>query len=113
MVSELSNGINELLELGNLLQIPIYPTWNALDITDYKYYAGRIGTYGGSGRNFGIQNSDLIISVGLRISGELLGNVKTFARAKKYLVDIINQILKKIFNKSNLMRIYIAMPKFF
>ena len=69
----LSNGINELLELGNLLQIPIYPTWNALDTvtSDYKYYAGRIGTYGGSGRNFGIQNSDLIISVGSRISGRI------------------------------------------
>ena len=68
--------------------------------SDYKYYAGRIGTYGGSGRNWN-QNSDLIISVGSRISGRITGgNVKTFARAaKKYLVDIDKSNLKKDFQQ--------------
>ena len=94
-----SNAIDELFDLGNILKIPIYPTWNALDTvtSDYEYYAGRIGTYGGAGRNFGIQNSDLLISIGSRISGRITGgNVKTFARAaKKYLIDIDKSNLKK------------------
>ena len=94
-----SDAISELENLGNKLQIPMYPTWNALDIvtSDYEYYAGRIGTYGGAGRNFGIQNSDLLISIGSRISGRITGgNVKTFAReAKKYIIDIDKSNLKK------------------
>jgi acetolactate synthase-1/2/3 large subunit len=77
----------------------MYPTWNALDIvcSDYEYYAGRIGTYGGSGRNFGVQNSDLLLSIGSRISGRITGgNVKSFARgAKKYMVDVDKPALQK------------------
>ena len=88
----LSNAVEDLLELGRKLKIPIFPTWNALDIvcSDYEYYGGRVGTYGGPGRNFGIQNSDLLLAIGSRISGRITGgNVKSFARgAKKYVVDI-------------------------
>lgn len=96
---KLSNAEEELLEIGKILQIPMYPTWNALDIvcSDYEYYAGRIGTYGGSGRNFGVQNSDLLLSIGSRISGRITGgNVKSFARgAKKYMVDVDKPALQK------------------
>ena len=98
-----ANAIDELHELGNLLKIPMYPTWNALDVvtSDYKYYCGRVGTYGGAGRNFGIQNSDLLISIGSRISGRITGgNVKTFARAaKKYMIDIDLGLLNKKFQQ--------------
>jgi len=87
-----SGAINELLELGRLLKIPVFPTWNALDIVcnDYEYYGGNIGTYGGKGRNFGIQNSDLLLAIGSRISGRITGgNIHSFARgAKKYMVDV-------------------------
>ena len=83
-----SDAVDDLHQLGNILKIPMYPTWNALDVvtSDYEYYCGRVGTYGGAGRNFGIQNSDLLISIGSRVSGRITGgNVKTFARAaKKY-----------------------------
>jgi acetolactate synthase-1/2/3 large subunit len=88
----LSGAEKTVLELGDLLKIPVFPTWNALDIicSDYEYYAGRIGTYGGPGRNFGIQNSDLLLAIGSRISGRITGgNVRSFARgAKKYVVDV-------------------------
>ena len=98
-----ANATDELHELGNLLKIPMYPTWNALDVvtSDYEYYCGRVGTYGGAGRNFGIQNSDLLISIGSRISGRITGgNVKTFARAaKKYMIDIDPGLLKKEFQQ--------------
>ncbi len=85
------------------LQIPVYPTWNALDVvcSDYKYYAGRIGTYGGPGRNFGIQNCDLLLTVGCRVSGRITGGrVETFASAaKKYMVDIDPANLERKFQQ--------------
>jgi len=88
----LSGAVNELLELGKLLKIPMFPTWNALDVVcdDYEYFGGRIGTYGGKGRNFGIQNSDLLLAIGSRIPGRITGgNIHSFARgAKKYMVDV-------------------------
>lgn len=94
-----ANATKDLLKLGNILKIPMFPTWNALDTvsSDYKYYAGRIGTYGGAGRNFGIQNSNLVICLGSRISGRITGgNVPSFAReAKKYCIDIDKPSLNK------------------
>ena len=98
-----AEAIDELHELGNILEIPMFPTWNALDVvtSDYKHYCGRVGTYGGAGRNFGIQNSDLLISIGSRVSGRITGgNVKTFAReAKKYMIDVDPGVLKKEFQQ--------------
>ena len=88
----LSGAVKELLELGRELKIPMFPTWNALDAVcdDYEYFGGRIGTYGGKGRNFGIQNTDLLLAIGSRIPGRITGgNVHSFARgAKKYMVDV-------------------------
>jgi acetolactate synthase-1/2/3 large subunit len=95
----ISGCVDEMLELGRILGIPAFPTWNALDVisSDYEFYGGRIGTYGGAGRNFGIQNSDLLLAVGSRISGRITGgNIHTFAReAKKYVVDIDESLLQK------------------
>lgn len=72
--------------------IPIYPTWNAIDMieAESEVYGGRIGTYGGPGRNFGIQNCDLLIGVGTRISGRITGgNPSSFARgARKWLINV-------------------------
>jgi acetolactate synthase-1/2/3 large subunit len=94
-----ADALDEFYELTELLKIPTFPTWNALDIvtSDLDVYGGRIGTYGGSGRNFGIQNSDLLLGIGTRISGRITGgNIHTFAReAKKYVVDIDPTLLQK------------------
>lgn len=88
----LAGAEKDILRLGAKLKIPVFPTWNALDIicSDYPYYGGRIGTYGGAGRNFGIQNTDLLLAIGSRISGRITGgNIHSFAReAKKYMVDV-------------------------
>jgi len=95
----IGDAVEEMLEFAEILGIPAYPTWNALDIvtSDFKYYGGRIGTYGGAGRNFGIQNSDLLLAVGSRISGRITGgNIHTFARAaKKYVVDVDQSLLQR------------------
>ena len=94
-----ANAVAEILRTGTALKIPAYPTWNALDIitSDFAYYGGRIGTFGGAGRNFGLQNSDLLLAVGSRISGRITGgNMKSFARAaKKYLVDVDEPLTRK------------------
>lgn len=95
----LSHGVETFRELSAALKMPCYPTWNALDVvsSDLPYYAGRVGTYGGAGRNFGIQNCDLLLAIGSRISGRITGgNPQSFAReAKKYVVDIDRALLKR------------------
>jgi len=87
----------EARELGAWLRVPCLPTWNAIDIftSDYQFYRGRVGTYGGPGRNFAIQNSDLLLAIGTRISGRITGGyVESFARgAKRYLVDVDKALL--------------------
>ncbi len=72
--------------------LPVFRTWNALDVApdDHPCFAGTVGTYGGAGRNFGIQNCDLLLVFGCRISGRITGGVpESFARgAKMYVVDV-------------------------
>lgn len=83
--------------LAEALQAPCFPTWNALDVvtSDSPFYCGRVGTYGGAGRNFAIQNCDLLLAVGCRLSGRITGgNVGTFAReATRWVVDVDDALL--------------------
>ncbi len=94
-----ANAVGKFKEVTDMLGIPVYPTWNALDIatSDLKSYCGRVGTYGGAGRNFGIQNSDLLLTLGSRVSGRITGgHVQSFARhAKKIMVDVDEAQLQK------------------
>jgi acetolactate synthase I/II/III large subunit len=98
-----AKALGELEELADKLEIPMFPTWNALDIvtSDSEWYGGRFGTYGGKGRNIGIQNADLVLAIGSRISGRLFGgNKQSFLRgAKTYCVDIDPTILQKNFQE--------------
>lgn len=87
-----SKSISELQEVSKILGIPTFPTWNAIDVVtnDLETYCGRVGTYGGAGRNFALQNSDLLITIGCRLSGRITGgNISSFAReAKRIMIDI-------------------------
>ena len=84
--------LKEFRHLVSALRIPVATTWGGADVitSDNQFYCGRVGTYGGPGRNFAIQNSDLLLTIGSRISGRITGGVvASFARkAKKYVVDI-------------------------
>lgn len=95
----LSEAVSEMNTIASILKIPVFPTWNGLDVitADNKYYGGKVGTYGGEGRNFAIQNSDLILGIGTRISGRITGGVpESFGRgAKKFIVDIDEAIFKE------------------
>jgi len=94
----LAKANRKTLKLIETLKIPFFVTWNMLDFceNDHPLYGGRVGTFGGDGRNFGIQNSDFLLCIGSRISGRITGGmVQTFARAaKKVIVDIDSEELK-------------------
>jgi acetolactate synthase I/II/III large subunit len=91
--------LDEFYTLAGKLNIPIVcPT----AISDYFHfshplYFGNFGVFGGRAGNFIIQNSDLIISFGARMSFKQTGfNYKSFAPgAEKIIVDIDSEELKK------------------
>ena len=97
--AQLTNSASKILKIAEILNIPCFPTWNGMDTvtSDFKLYGGRVGTYGGPGRNLRIQNCDLLLGLGTRVSGRITGgNPPSFAReAKKYIVDIDSALLKK------------------
>ena len=79
----LSGAASDLLELVNKLKIPVATCWDSIDLidTDNEYYCGRAGTMGDRAGNFAVQNSDLLICIGNRLSIYQVGyNVNTWAR---------------------------------
>jgi len=97
--AQLANCSSKILKIAKVLNIPCFATWNGMDTitSDFALYGGRVGTYGGPGRNLGIQNCDLLFGLGTRVSGRITGgNPKSFAReAKKYIVDIDPALLTR------------------
>lgn len=86
-------------ELVDRLKIPIISSWTTSDLipTDHPIYIGRSGIMGDRAGNFTVQNSDLLLIIGSRMSIPQVGyNYATFAReAKKIMVDIDEVELKK------------------
>lgn len=89
----------EFIELVKLLNIPVVVGWNSEDClwVDHPLYAGRPGNFGDRPGNFTVQNSDLVFSVGSRLSLRQVGfNCKGWAREAFTIVnDIDNEELKK------------------
>lgn len=89
----------EFCELAGLLGIPVVTGWNSQDLIwdDHPLYAGRAGNMGDRPGNFAVQNSDLVFSVGSRLSIRQVGyNYKTWAREAYTIVnDIDREELKK------------------
>ena len=90
---------NIAVEEARKLNIPIVTYWNAVDLIedDNPLYCGRAGNMGDRPGNWAIQNADLILAVGTRISIRQVGyNWKTWARAAEVImVDIDQAELKK------------------
>ena len=95
----LSGGYAAFREVAEKLNIPIVTYWNAVDLIedDNPLYCGRAGNMGDRPGNWAIQNADLILAVGTRISIRQVGyNWKTWARgAEVIMVDIDAGELKK------------------
>ncbi len=74
------------------LNIPVLVTWAGLDLieSDNPLRIGTFGVYGSRAGNFAIQNADLVIALGTRLSQNLTGGIlQSFAReAQIIMVDI-------------------------
>lgn len=81
------------------LGIPVITGWDSEDCIwdEHPLYTGRAGNMGDRAGNFAIQNSDLVLSVGSRLSIRQVGyNYKTWARAAFVIAnDIDSEELKK------------------
>ena len=95
----LSGGYKAFREALEKLNIPIVTYWNAVDLIEDEHplYCGRAGNMGDRPGNWAIQNADLILAVGTRISIRQVGyNWKTWARAAEVImVDIDQAEMKK------------------
>ncbi len=95
----LSGGYDVFRSVLEKLNIPVVTYWNAVDLIEDEHplYCGRAGNMGDRPGNWAIQNADLILAVGTRISIRQVGyNWKTWARAAEVImVDIDKAELKK------------------
>lgn len=95
----LAKAENEFLQLVEKLRIPLVSSWTTSDLidTDHELYIGRSGIIGDRAANFTVQNSDLLLIIGSRMSIPQVGyNYETFAReAKKIMVDIDEKEIRK------------------
>ena len=95
----LSGGYKAFRRVLEKLNIPIVTYWNAVDLIEdeHRLYTGRGGNMGDRPGNWAVQNADLILAVGTRISIRQVGyNWKTWARAAEVImVDIDKAELKK------------------
>ncbi len=95
----LSGGFEKFASVLEKLNIPVVTYWNAIDLieSDHPLYCGRAGNMGDRAGNWAIQNADLVLAVGTRISIRQTGyNWKTWARsAEVIMVDIDKAELKK------------------
>ncbi|MDR2686188.1 MAG: thiamine pyrophosphate-binding protein [Oscillospiraceae bacterium] len=87
------------LRAAEALGVPVATCWNSIDLLwdDHPLYAGRGGAMGDRAGNFAVQNSDLLIAVGNRLSIRQVGyNWGSWARAAyKIMVDIDPAELRK------------------
>lgn len=86
------SGANDLLPvLARQLGIPVLTSRRGIDLLpdNFPLLFGRPGTYGQRRANFVIQNCDLLLAIGTRLSLPLIGrNYRSFARAAtKVVVD--------------------------
>jgi acetolactate synthase-1/2/3 large subunit len=95
----LAKGEKEFIKMVEKLGIPVITSWTTSDLvpSSHDLVVGRSGIFGDRAGNFAVQNSDLVLSVGSRLSVPQIGyNFPIFARAaKKIIVDIDEAELKK------------------
>lgn len=95
----LSGGYGEFLRAIEGLNVPVVTYWNSIDLleTSHPLYVGRGGNMGDRAGNFAVQNSDLLLAIGTRISIRQTGySFNTWARAAEVImVDIDRAEMKK------------------
>jgi acetolactate synthase-1/2/3 large subunit len=94
-----ANAMNEVNLLIKSLHIPLLTSRMGMDLTPFSnpLFVGHPGTYGDRPANFTVQNADLLLVIGCRLSVGMIGHdYKDFAKhAKKIIVDIDKKELTK------------------
>ena len=97
---KISNSKDLFLEIINHLDVPVIPTWKAMDMLheEHGLFAGRCGILGERSANFAVQNSDLLLCIGSKMDFTQTGfDTKSFARAaRKIVIDIDKNEIKKL-----------------
>lgn len=86
----LSEGYDTFRKVVDKLGIPVVTCWDSIDAIEDEndLYVGRGGMMGDRAGNFAVQNSDLVLAVGNRLSIRQVGyNWKTWAR-DAYVIDV-------------------------
>ena len=86
---KLSKSVNNFKELISKLKIPVLTSWLGIDILpeNNPYNFGRPGLYGQRKSNFILQNCDLLLVIGSRLSLPLTGyNISNFAPNAKIIM---------------------------
>lgn len=95
----IANAYKEFQELVKKLSIPVVTGWDSIDLMEDEnpYYVGRAGIMGDRPGNFAVQNSDVFLSLGSRLSIRQVGyNHESWAREAYTIVnDIDENELKK------------------
>ena len=95
----LSGGFESFCRAVRRLNIPVVTGWDNIDMMsdDDPLYVGRGGIMGDRAGNFAVQNADLVLAVGNRLSIRQVGySFKTWAReAFVIMVDVDAEELKK------------------
>lgn len=95
----IAGGHRDFLELVELLGIPVVTGWNSIDTIwdEHSLYVGRAGHMGDRPGNFAVQNSDLVLSVGSRLSIRQVGyNYPAWAREAYVIMnDVDREELRK------------------
>lgn len=95
----ISGGFEAFRKAVDKLGVPVVTYWNSVDLIEDEnpLYCGRGGNMGDRAGNFAVQNADLVLAIGTRISIRQVGyNWETWAReAKVIMVDIDRAELKK------------------
>ena len=94
-----SGCLETFYKLVEKLGLPVICPTSTVDLmsADDNHYYGMFGSFGGRAGNFIVQNADLIVSLGARLSFKQIGfNYEKFApNAKKIVVDADSEELKK------------------
>ena len=103
---KLSKAENLMPALLKKFPIPFFLSWSAVDLisSNHKLNFGRPGIYGNRASNLILQSSDLIITIGTRMSIPMIGYVHDeFAREAKIIcVDIDSKETDKLSKKINI-----------
>lgn len=89
----LAGAHDEMLKLVDMLNVPVVTSMSSVDAiaSDHPLYVGRSGTTGNRAGNFAVQNSDLFLSFGSRLSFFQTGfNCDSWARAAYKIVNDID-----------------------